>query len=57
MNYNELLGKMSSNMTNAYNQREQQNKSFVARESSPNKDTTNILLNKIGLEAQRQGGY
>ena len=57
MNYNELLEKMSSNMINAYNQREQQNKSFVARESSPNKDTTNILLNKIGLEAQRQGGY
>ena len=56
MNYNELLNKMSSKMQSASikaNNSSLPNKAV----STPKEDTTSTMLNKIGLEVQRQGGY
>ena len=56
MNYNELLNKMSSKMSSAS---AKATNSRVANNavSTPKEDTTSNMLNKIGLEVQRQGGY
>ena len=55
MNYNELLNKMSSLMLSASakanGSRTANGAVFTSKE-----DTTSNLLNKIGLEVQRQGG-
>ena len=55
MNYNELLNQMAQQMAQTRNSAK-----AVARRSSsvstPKEDTTATLLNKIGLEVQRQGG-
>lgn len=53
MNYNELLNKMSSNISSASSS----NKKNVNKINMPKEDTTSDTLNKIGLEVQRQGGY
>lgn len=55
MNYNELLNQMSSQMREAAVQAEQR-KALASKVTSPKEDTTSTLLNKIGLEVQRQGG-
>ena len=52
MNYNELLNQMSQQMTQAAKAEVKQASSV----STPKEDTTATLLNKIGLEVQRQGG-
>ena len=56
MNYNELLNKMSSKMQSASGKA---SGSSMANNtvSTPKEDTTSTMLNKIGLEVQRQGGY
>lgn len=56
MNYNELLNKMSSKMQSA--SIKASNSGFINNAvSTPKEDTTSTMLNKIGLEIQRQGGY
>lgn len=56
MTYNELLTKMSSQMQSATVKASSSRiADTVASPSS--EDTTSIMLNKIGLEVQRQGGY
>ena len=62
MIYNELLNKMSSMMTSASktagNPAIGLNKDLSTEQvSTPKEDTTSNILNKIGLEIQRQGGY
>ena len=56
MNYNELLNKISSQMLSASGKvsgsRTTNNAVFTSKE-----DNTSIMLNRIGLEVQRQGGY
>lgn len=56
MNYNELLNKISSKMQSASGKtsgfRTTNGAGFMSKE-----DTTSTMLNKIGLEVQRQGGY
>lgn len=56
MDYNELLQKMSLNIDQA--------SSLIAEENANtntmsfnSKEQTSALLNQIGLEVQRQGGY
>ena len=53
MNYNELLSEMSGKMSVASTEAARRKASHV---STPREDTTSTLLNKIGLEVQRQGG-
>ena len=55
MNYNELLNKMSSKMSAASTEAARR-KAKASHVSTPKEDTTSTLLNKIGLEVQRQGG-
>ena len=55
MNYNELLNKMSGKIS-AASMEIAKNKSTASNVSTPKEDTTSTLLNKIGLEVQRQGG-
>ena len=56
MNYNELLNKLSSKMSSASvkasGSRTTNGAGFTSKE-----DNTSIMLNRIGLEVQRQGGY
>lgn len=55
MNYNELLNQMSQQMTQAASAAKVEVKK-TSSVSTPKEDTTATLLNKIGLEVQRQGG-
>lgn len=55
MNYNELLNQMSQQMTQAATTIKSEVK-MTSSVSTPKDDTTTTLLNKIGLEVQRQGG-
>lgn len=55
MNYNELLSKMSGKM-NVASTEAARRKAQASHVSTPREDTTSTLLNKIGLEVQRQGG-
>lgn len=55
MNYNELLNQMSQQMTQAATTTKSEVKK-TSNVSTPKEDTTETLLNKIGLEVQRQGG-
>ena len=55
MNYNELLNQMSQQMTEAASVAKVEAKK-ASSVSTPKEDTTATLLNKIGLEVQRQGG-
>lgn len=55
MNYNELLNKMSGQVKAASIEAAKR-KSTASHVSTPKEDTTSTLLNKIGLEVQRQGG-
>lgn len=55
MNYNELLNKMGSQMSVASKEAAAR-KAKASNVSTPKEDTTSTLLNKIGLEVQRQGG-
>ena len=56
MNYNELLNKLSSWMTSA-TKKSSGSRTTGNAVSTPKEDTTSTMLNKIGLEVQRQGGY
>ena len=55
MNYNELLNKMSSKMSSASSKISGSRTTNSA--ATPKEDNTSTMLNKIGLEIQRQGGY
>lgn len=55
MNYNELLNKLSSGMATAI--KNSGSRAVNNAVSAPKEDTTSTMLNKIGLEVQRQGGY
>lgn len=55
MNYNELLNKMSGQMASASKEAAAR-KATTSNVSTPKEDTVSTLLNKIGLEVQRQGG-
>lgn len=55
MNYNELLNKMSGKMDSA-SKAAAARKAQASKVSTPKEDTISTLLNKIGLEVQRQGG-
>lgn len=55
MNYNELLTNMSNQMAEA-TAGATARKANASNTSTPKDDTTATLLNKIGLEVQRQGG-
>lgn len=62
MIYNELLNKISSMMMsasqNTNNSRNVSQKTHTEdKVSTLKEDTTSTMLNKIGLEVQRQGGY
>ena len=56
MNYNELLNKLSSSMANNNTKKLNTEKKI---NNTVNSKTDNVadLLNKIGLEVQRRGGY
>lgn len=56
MNYNELLNKISSKMQSA-SVKVSGSRTANNVVSTPKEDTTSTMLNKIGLEVQRQGGY
>lgn len=57
MNYNELLNKLSNTLTTTKKKSDIQRKEIDSTNRSISKmDTTSTLLNKIGLEVQRQGG-
>lgn len=56
MNYNELLNKLSSGMVSAA-KKSSGSRTAGNAVSTPKEDTTSTMLNKIGLEVQRQGGY
>ena len=55
MNYNELLNKMYGRMASA-SKAAAARKAQASNVSTPKEDTISTLLNKIGLEVQRQGG-
>ena len=55
MNYNERLSKMSGKMSVASTEAARR-KAKASHVSTSKEDTTSTLLNKIGLEVQRQGG-
>lgn len=56
MTYNELLTKLSSGMTSA-SVKASGSRTAETAVSTPKEDDTSTMLNKIGLEVQRQGGY
>lgn len=56
MNYNELLNKISSQMLSAAGKTSGSRTTSGAGLTSK-EDNTSIMLNRIGLEVQRQGGY
>lgn len=57
MNYNELLNRLSNTLTTTKKKSDVQRKEIDSTNRSISKmDTTSTLLNKIGLEVQRQGG-
>lgn len=56
MTYNELLNKLSSKMSSA-SAKSSSSRAANNAGSTPKEDTTSTVLNKIGLEVQRQGGY
>ncbi len=56
MTYNELLNKLSSGMSSA-SVKSSGSRTANNAVSTPKEDTTSNMLNKIGLEVQRQGGY
>ena len=56
MNYNELLNKISSKMQSA-SVRASTARTPDRPKPALDEDTTSIMLNKIGLEIQRQGGF
>ena len=56
MNYNELLNKLSSKMSSA-SAKASGSRAANNAVSTPKEDITSTMLNKIGLEVQRQGGY
>ena len=56
MEYNELLNKLSSQMSSEITKKNNFNVSNT-KTTINDEDTTSIMLNKIGLEVQRQGGY
>lgn len=56
MTYNELLNKLSSGMSSA-SIKNSGSRTANNAVSTPKEDTTSTMLNKIGLEVQRQGGY
>lgn len=56
MNYNELLNKMSSKLSSA-SSKISGSRTTNNAVSTPKEDNTSTMLNKIGLEIQRQGGY
>lgn len=56
MNYNELLNKLSSKMSSVLAKASGSHPANNAV-STPKEDITSTMLNKIGLEVQRQGGY
>lgn len=55
MNYNELLNKMSGQIS-AATKKTAQSQTTTSQTSAPKVDVIPTLLNKIGLEIQRQGG-
>ena len=55
MNYEELLDTLS-NQLRAAAQEAANKQAKMTQTSTPKEDTTSILLNKIELEIQRQGG-
>ena len=55
MNYNELLDTLSNQLTAAAKQAAAKELK-VSQTTTPKEDTVSVLLNKIGLEIQRQGG-
>ena len=55
MNYNELLNQMSQQMSSALGAARTKHNQ-ASNISTPKEDMTAIMLNKIGLEVQRQGG-
>ena len=56
MDYNELLNKLSSKMSSAAS-KASGFRTVNNAVSTPKEDTTSIILNKVGLEVQRRGGY
>ena len=56
MIYNELLNQLSSKMQSA-SIKASGSRTANNAVSTPKEDTTSTMLNKIGLEVQRQGGY
>lgn len=56
MDYNELLQKMSLNIDQASSLNTEENANTNTM-SFNSKEQTSVLLNQIGLEVQRQGGY
>ena len=55
MTYNELLNRLSSGMKTA-SAKVKTNQQALKAIEKPTEETTSNLLNKIGLEVQRQGG-
>jgi hypothetical protein len=56
MDYNDLLMRMSQQMVQAVNSAKPGVKEASNITTPKGNDTTSTLLNKIGLEVQRQGG-
>lgn len=57
MNYNRLLNKLSENLESVKTKQSQKKKASAPSSQDFSKvDFTPTLLNKIGLEVQRQGG-
>lgn len=56
MEYNDLLMRMSEQMTQAVSSAKPSVKEASNIATPKGEDTTSTLLNKIGLEVQRQGG-
>jgi len=56
MNYNELLTQLSTKMSSA-SIKASGSRTANNAVSTPKEDNTSTMLNKIGLEVQRQGGY
>ena len=54
MEYNTLLQSLSDQITNANKIRALKEDSVI---QTPTVDDTSTILNKIGLEVQRQGGF
>lgn len=54
MDYNNVINKLSQNLGAAKAKKDKQKKQISM--STPKTETTSTILNKIGLEVQRQGG-